>query len=383
MKEKKKKKTIIIIALILISILAIGGVIILKPKEKTSTPTESVKSIKVPDMIGEVSSVAQEVLEKLGLEVEIEETVDDSKKDKLGKVYKQNITGKITKKEKIILSVYVSSEEVKMPDVVGMKKDEAKDILEKLGFNVALEEKEGPDYENDIVLSQEAANKEKIVKGSTIKLVYGVKKEKEQEKENEKKDKNKQENHNKDNNNDKNTQTNNQSTSQESTQKPSETPKPTPSPKPSPTPTETQYTVRVSGEDYYRVGYGSSRLNVSVSPSLPSNKRIIWSSSNPNVARVDSNGTVTPVATYGRSIITAKIEGTNFQGQYYVHVVGIKGDLDGNGMVNGTDAGVLYSYFGSNNRVIKSVGDVNNDGVINQTDVDKILSYYNSGGVWK
>jgi len=379
MKEKKKKKTMIIIALILISILAIGGVIILKPKEKTSTPTENVKSIKVPDMVGEVSSVAQEVLEKLGLEVEIEEIVDDSKKDKIGKVYKQNITGKITKKEKIILSVYVSSEEVKMPDVIGMKKDEAKDILEKLGFNVALEEKEGPDYENDIVLSQEAANKEKIVKGSTIKLVYGVKKEKE----NEKKDKDKQDNHNKNNNNDKNTQTNNPSTSQESTSQPSETPTPTPSPKPSPTPTETQYTVQVSGEKYYRVGYGSSRLNVSVSPSLPSNKRIIWTSSNPNVARVDSNGTVTPVATYGRSIITAKIAETNFQGQFAITVVGTKGDLTGDGIANGTDAGVLYSYFGTNNRVIKSVGDVNNDGVIDQKDVDKILNYYNSGGVWK
>lgn len=383
MKKKEKRKITTktkIIGIIIILLLIIVSVFLawkfLSPKEEKKE-----EYIKVPNLVGEESSTGQEVLEKLGFKVKIEETEDDSKEDMIGRIYKQSETGKVKKNTKIILSVYVSSEEVKMPDVVGMNKDEAKEILEKLGFNVVLEEKEDVEHENDIVISQKAANEDKIVRGSTIKLVYAKKTEEDSEEDKNQDDSNKKDDtpssSNNSNTNDKETNSGSNNNGSNSNNNSSSGFNPDDAVDAVPDPV---YKVTISGQKTHRIGYGPYKLTASVSPSLPSGKKIIWQSSNTSVATVSSTGVITPRATYGRATITATIEGTQYSGKMSITVLGVKGDLDGDGIINANDAAIAldYLYYGSN-AVVNSVGDVNGDGVITQTDVDMIERYYLTG----
>jgi uncharacterized protein YjdB len=54
----------------------------------------------------------------------------------------------------------------------------------------------------------------------------------------------------------------------------------------------------------------SETLTATISPSNVTNKKITWTSSNPNVAKVDSNGKVTSAGN-GKAIITASVDGVN------------------------------------------------------------------------
>ena len=378
MKKKKettsKKKKIMVAIVLLLLVLAVAAIILffIKPGE-TKTTKEKAKTtyIKVPDVVGEESSTGQEILEKLGFKVHIKETEDDSKEDMIGKIYKQSAKGKVKKNTKITLSVYVSSEEIKMPNVIGMNKDEAKEILEKLGFNVTLEGKEDEGHPKDTVLSQKAANEDKIVRGSTIKLTYAKEKEEEEKEDSDKKDETKKEE--------------NDSKTDSSSPSKNETPNKKPSggidvggavdaiP-------DTKYTITISGQKEHRKGYGPYRLTANVSPPLPAGKRIVWETSNTSVATVSQDGYITPHATYGTARITARVEGTGSSGYMNIRVLGIKGDITGDGRVNSDDSAELMDFirYGSNS-VVNSVGDVDGDGVLTQADSDKIMNYYLNG----
>ena len=375
-KKISKKKKIIIITLVILLLATIIFLFLWKtPKENNDSKNSLVK---VPDVVGEESSTGQEILEKLGFEVRIEETEDDSKEDMIGRIYKQSEKGKVKKKSKIILSVYVSSEEIKMPDVIGMNKEDAKDVLEKLGFNVTLEGKEDEEHTKDTVISQKAANEDKIVRGSTIKLIYATTKEEKEEDQDKKDDKNNSSNEESTqgtNKNESSAPSNDNSSSNgnnnSSNFNPDDAVDAVPDPK---------YTVTISGQNVHRKGYGPYKLTAKVSPALPADKKIIWSSSNTSVATVSSTGVITPRATYGKATITATVEGTGYSGRFNIKVLGIKGDLDGDGGVNSNDAAMVldYIYYGSN-AVINSVADVNGDGILTQADADKIMNYYLTG----
>ncbi len=168
LEQKKPKKKKIIFGIILI-LLIIIGIFFFQGKWKE-------EKILVPKVIGLTSDKAYDKLTNLGLKVEVKETVNEEKEDMFGKVYSQSIYNKKVKKDtKITIKVYVSQEEIKMPDVVDMNKDEAREILMKLGFNVSLNKEETSDYEDDIVFKQDAANPKKIVRGSMIILTYAKK----------------------------------------------------------------------------------------------------------------------------------------------------------------------------------------------------------------
>ena len=186
----KKKKLIIVGIIILLLLSLLIFISFNKSNKKSSKADVSEKAenvIKVPNMVGEEIGTAQEILEKLGLDVTVKEKVYNDETS-IGKVYKQSVVGPIKKKQTITLYSYVSDEEVKVPSVIGMNKDEAKDVLTKLGFSVALEEELSKDKEDNIVIKQEVNNNSKVVKGSLIKLVY-AKKETEEDKDTDKKDK--------------------------------------------------------------------------------------------------------------------------------------------------------------------------------------------------
>lgn len=378
-----KKKVLIIIGVIILLLFSLLIFMNFNKKDTNSNKTEvSEKTenvIKVPNMVGEEIGTAQEVLEKLGLEVTVKEKVSTDE-DNIGKVYKQSVVGPIKNKQTITLYTYVSNEEVKVPSVIGMNKDEAKDVLTKLGFSVALEEKLSKEKEDNIVIKQEVNNNSKVVKGSLIKLVY-AKKEIEEDKDANKNSQttvkteetniaNNNDNVNNNNNNSSNSNTNNGSNNNNSGVN-----NPT-------TPTPVTPKIRLTGgSDHYRKGYVAACFSYSITNGTGKEK-VVWKSSNNSVASVDSRGCISPNAVYGRASISVTIEGTNISASTRIGVLGLKGDLDGDGMINANDAAIAKDYYGTRDEIILSVGDINKDGVINDYDSRAILNYFKNGDRW-
>ena len=378
-----KKKVLIIIGVIILLLFSLLIFMNFNKKDTNSNKTEvSEKTenvIKVPNMVGEEIGTAQEVLEKLGLEVTVKEKVSTDE-DNIGKVYKQSVFGPIKNKQTITLYTYVSNEEVKVPSVIGMNKDEAKDVLTKLGFSVSLEEKLSKEKEDNIVIKQEVNNNSKVVKGSLIKLVY-AKKEIEEDKDANKNSQttvkteetniaNNNDNVNNNNNNSSNSNTNNGSNNNNSGVN-----NPT-------TPTPVTPKIRLTGgSDHYRKGYVAACFSYSITNGTGKEK-VVWKSSNNSVASVDSRGCISPNAVYGRASISVTIEGTNISASTRIGVLGLKGDLDGDGMINANDAAIAKDYYGTRDEIILSVGDINKDGVINDYDSRAILNYFKNGDRW-
>ncbi len=375
-----KKKKLIIVGIIILLLLSLLIFISFNKSNKKSSKAEvSEKTenvIKVPNMIDEEIGTAQEILEKLGLDVTVKEKVSTDEAN-IGKVYKQSVVGPIKKKQTITLYSYVSDEDVKVPSVIGMNKDEAKDVLTKLGFSVALEEELSKEKEDNIVIKQEVNNNSKVVKGSLIKLVY-AKKETEDEKET---DKNNQTTStteknnvaNSDNINNNNNNNNSNSSSNNHTNTGGNNPS-----------TSTSVTPKIrltGGSDHYRKGYVAACFSYSITNGTGKEK-VVWKSSNNSVASVDSRGCISPNAVYGRASISVTIEGTNISDSTSIAVLGLKGDLDGDGMIDAVDAAIAMDYYGTRDEIILSVGDINKDGVINNYDSRAILNYFRNGDRW-
>lgn len=378
-----KKKKLIIVGIIILLLLSLLIFISFNKSNKKSSKAEvSEKAenvIKVPNMVGEEIGTAQEILEKLGLDVTVKEKVSTDEAN-IGKVYKQSVVGPIKKKQTITLYSYVSDEEVKVPSVIGMNKDEAKDVLTKLGFSVALEEELSKDKEDNIVIKQEVNNNSKVVKGSLIKLVY-AKKETEEDKDTDKNNQttsktedsnvanNDAVNNNSNNNNTNNKNNTNNGNNNNGGNNPS---------------TSTPVTPKIrltGGSDHYRKGYVAACFSYSITNGTGKEK-VVWKSSNNSVASVDSRGCISPNAVYGRASISVTIEGTNISDSTSIAVLGLKGDLDGDGIIDANDAAVAKDYYGTRDEIILSVGDINKDGVINNYDSRAILNYFKNGDRW-
>ncbi len=111
---------------------------------------------------------------------------------------------------------------------------------------------------------------------------------------------------------------------------------------------------------------------------------ITWTSSNPNVATVEKNGRVIAVAS-GNAVITAKSNSKGITATCNVRVSVtnsdyIKGDVDGNGIVNASDAATLYNWMGESTTSERlKIADMNGDGVLDKKDVNIIIDYYTMG----
>ena len=378
----KKKKLIIVGIIILLLLSLLIFISFNKSNKKSSNAEVSEKAenvIKVPNLVGEEIGTAQEILEKLGLDVTVKEKVSTDETS-IGKIYKQSVVGPIKKKQTITLYSYVSDEEVKVPSVIGMNKDEAKDVLTKLGFSVALEEELSKDKEDNIVIKQEVNNNSKVVKGSLIKLVY-AKKETEEDKDTDKNNQttsktedsnvanNDAVNNNSNNNNTNNKNNTNNGNNNNGGNNPS-------------TPTPVTPKIRLTGgSDHYRKGYVAACFSYSITNGTGKEK-VVWKSSNNSVASVDSRGCISPNAVYGRASISVTIEGTNISDSTSIAVLGLKGDLNGDGIIDAIDAAIARDYYGTRDEIILSVGDINKDGVINNYDSRAILNYFKNGDRW-
>lgn len=363
--KNNSKKKIIIVGILLI--LIIGFILAYTFLFNKETNNSNVKSIKVPNLVGEYSDASVMILEKLGLKYEIKEKVDDSKEDMIGKVYKQNISGKITKKKKVVLYVYVSNEKNVLPDVLLMKKEDAEDVLKRLGFNVLFTEVEDNEHDEGVVISMDPKSGSEYVKGTLIKLGSSKKKVEEEKEEN-----------NANNNSNSNT-----NPAPQPTPDPTPTPEPDPTPTPDPTPVEPTYTIKLTGERYIVRGYGPLYIYADVTPALPADKTLIWTVKDGSICTINSHNNnysiIYPGYAAGSTYITATVSGTNYSASHEVIQSNVTGDLDGNGFINSIDAAILSdAMFTYSSPAFKYIADFNKDGKVNADDVSCIIDYYNS-----
>lgn len=376
----KKKKIVLTAIVVLLLIMIVSIVVALKFKnsddgDKDNKEIEEV--IEIPNLIGTDSGTAEEILEKLGFTVKIIESISEDENNKLGEVYKQEPIGKAPKNTEVNLFTYVGNDLITLPNVVGMQKDEAKTLLTTLGFSVVLKSQEIESEPVDVILSQDKAL-DKYVKGTTIKLVYSKLKEEVNNSSNSSKNNNSNANSTNKNNNGSNNNevNNNQNNSNQSNNNQNNNSGNTSNNEPAKEPEKPKPSIKMTGDSHYRKGYVSACFQTTIKNS--DIKDVVFSSSNTQVATVDRRGCVTPIAKYGHVTITAKIKGTDVKAYKDIYVVSIRGDVDGNGVVDSNDAALLGDYVDEKYipNALMSVGDIDKDGKITKADVRYISDYF-------
>ncbi len=127
----------------------------------------------------------------------------------------------------------------------------------------------------------------------------------------------------------------------------------------------------------------STTLTAMINPTNADDQTVVWTSSDPSVAMVNENGTVTAMKV-GTAQITAQVGGITatctviVEKSAFSGAGGLLGDVNGNGTVDSTDARLVLQY------AVKKIGDsalnvaladVNGSGKVDSTDARLILQY--------
>ena len=146
---------VVIIGLILI--LIVGGRTGLLPlgNDKTAASSEtSEEMVVMPNVVGLDVAAARSSLVKQGLIPEL--TYEESDKYTVGVVMRTSVEEgtQVPVGTTVVLTVCGNSG-MKVPDVVGLPRDEAVDLLTEAGFNVNIAERSSEDVEEGLVISQD------------------------------------------------------------------------------------------------------------------------------------------------------------------------------------------------------------------------------------
>lgn len=168
--KKKENKLLLILAIIFTSLFVIvTAIIVVAPNFL------NVKEVKIPDVKNMSVVEAEEVLEKLGLDVENEVKYEDSSDVSEGNVTRTSPQIGRTVKKGTSIVLYVSSGEggVVLEDYTGQNYNKVQGVLEEKGIFVVIKKEEPEDYNNvnaEQILKQEP-EKGKVVKtGETVTL---------------------------------------------------------------------------------------------------------------------------------------------------------------------------------------------------------------------
>ncbi len=137
----------------------------------------------------------------------------------------------------------------------------------------------------------------------------------------------------------------------------------------------------------------TSTLSVNITPNNTTDKvSITWSSLNKNIADVDKSTGLVTAKSKGETTVTCTVvcnDGTRtvtYTKDVKIIVTdnsnppsNLKGDMDKNGVINGTDASIVLDIYNKNNVTEEelSLGDMDNNGILNGTDAAMILDIYN------
>jgi serine/threonine-protein kinase len=145
--------------------------------EEGSTVTLEVSggpgTVRVPTVRGLPQAVAIETLEKRDLKA----TVDRRPSDTIEKgiaIRTVPAAGEVVERgERVQLFVSSGPEQVEVPDVTGLSRDSAEDLLVKAGLEVAVEEQESEEPEDDVISQNPAAGTE-VDRGTTVTITVST-----------------------------------------------------------------------------------------------------------------------------------------------------------------------------------------------------------------
>ncbi len=83
--------------------------------------------------------------------------------------------------------------------------------------------------------------------------------------------------------------------------------------------------VRILQDDWFQILLGGTpfQLTIEVEPSNATNKAVTWTSSNPDVVKVDGDGLIWAVAEYGTAIITVTTVDGGFTDSVEIEAIAI------------------------------------------------------------
>lgn len=130
----------------------------------------SSSEVEVPDVVGRQAAIAQQMLEEKNLRVTLAETYDADVPE--GQVVSQYPEAGNKVKEQRTITIYISrgGEEMIMPDLKGMSKENAESKLKKMGLKVTVYE-ENDSAEAGTVIKQDVKAGTKINKGKPVDII--------------------------------------------------------------------------------------------------------------------------------------------------------------------------------------------------------------------
>ena len=125
----------------------------------------------VPDVTGKQMTLARQILEDSNLRVNVAETYSADVPP--GEVVSQDPEAGSKVKEERLVTIYVSKggEELTMPDLKGLTKEEAASKLEKMGLKLGTAYEKNSDEEAGTVISQDPRAGSKISKGQEVDII--------------------------------------------------------------------------------------------------------------------------------------------------------------------------------------------------------------------
>lgn len=163
--EHKAVKVIcIILACILVFALAMGGTYL-------ALSLGRAKDVQVPDLSNLTLDQAKEKTKELNLNVEVKEEkyhleIPEGQIIEQDPKYQENY--KIKEGSTIKVTISKGQEIVKMPKVVGLKRDEAVNLLKETGLEVEVKEENSDDVEKDYIIKQTTEDEKEIEKDTEI-----------------------------------------------------------------------------------------------------------------------------------------------------------------------------------------------------------------------
>ena len=140
----------------------------------------STAEVVVPDVVGKQMTLAKQILEDKNLRVKIAETYDASVP--AGQVVSQYPEAGSKVKEQRLVTVYISKggEEIEMPDLKGLSRENAEEKLKKVGLKLGSVYEKNSSEEAGTVIAQDPRAGSKISKGQSVDITVskGEKKQK-------------------------------------------------------------------------------------------------------------------------------------------------------------------------------------------------------------
>lgn len=131
----------------------------------------STEEVVVPDVVGKQMTLARQILEDKKLRVNVAETYDADVPP--GQVVSQTPEAGSKVKEERLVTIYVSKggEELTMPDLKGLSKEDAETKLKKMGLKLGTVYEKASDEEAGTVIQQDPHAGNKVSKGQEVDLI--------------------------------------------------------------------------------------------------------------------------------------------------------------------------------------------------------------------